>query len=103
MSLWGWIIAASMVAFATKLAGYLVPHRWLESGGFHRVSQAMTIGLLAALVATNAFASGQSLSLDSRLLSLLAAGVALWLRAPFLLVVIVGAAAAALGRLAGLP
>lgn len=103
MSLWGWILAASLLAFLTKLVGYLVPHSLLESDGFQRGSRAMTIGLLAALVATNAFASGQALALDARVLALLAAGLALWFRAPFLLVVIVGAAAAALGRLAGLP
>lgn len=103
MSLWGWIIAASLVAFATKFIGYLLPRAWLESEGFARVSSAMTIGLLAALVANNTFASGQGLALDSRVLALLAAAVALRLRAPFLLVVIIGAAAAALGRLAGLP
>lgn len=103
MNLWGWILAASLVAFATKFAGYLVPHSLLESAGFQRASRAMTIGLLAALVASNAFASGQALALDARVLSLLAAGVALWFRAPFLLVVIIGAAAAAVGRLLGLP
>lgn len=103
MSLWGWILIACLVAFVTKLAGYLMPHAWLESDGFQHLSAAMTIGLLAALVATNAFAVGQSLRLDSRVLSLLAAGVALWLRLPFILVVVIGAAAAALGRLAGLP
>lgn len=103
MSLWAWIIIASLVAFATKLVGYLLPQRWLESPGFTRVSSALTIGLLAALVANNAFSGDQGLALDSRVLSLLAAGVALWFRAPFLLVVIIGAAAAALGRLAGLP
>lgn len=102
MNLWGWILIASLVAFLTKLVGYLVPHSLLESEGFQRMSRAMTIGLLAALVATNAFASGQSLALDARALSLVAAGLALWFRAPFLLVVIIGAAAAALGRLAGL-
>lgn len=103
MTIWGWILAACLVAFGTKFAGYLVPHSLLESAGFQRVSRAMTIGLLAALVATNAFASGQALALDARALALLAAGVALWFRAPFLLVVIIGAAAAAAGRLLGLP
>ncbi|MDI9627329.1 MAG: AzlD domain-containing protein [Acidobacteriota bacterium] len=103
MSLWGWILLASLVAFVTKLEGYLVPRSVLESENVQRISRAMTIGLLAALVATQAFASGQSLSLDARALSLVAAGLALWLRAPFLLVVVVGAATAALGRLAGLP
>lgn len=103
MSMWGWIVAASLIAFATKLVGYLLPRAWLEAEGFRRVSKAMTIGLLAALVASNAFGSGQSLSLDSRALALLAAAIALWLRAPFLLVVIIGAVVAALGRLIGLP
>ena len=28
MSLWGWILLASLAAFATKLAGHLVPGRW---------------------------------------------------------------------------
>lgn len=103
MSLTAWILLASLIAFATKLVGYLLPHRWLEAPAFQRTSSAMTIGLLAALVATNAFASGQELALDSRVLAVLVAGIALWFRAPFLLVVILGALAAALGRLAGLP
>lgn len=103
MSLWAWILIAGLVAFLTKLVGYLVPRSLLESEAFRRVCSAMTIGLLAALVATNAFASGQSVGIDARAVSLVAAGLALWLRAPFPVVVIVGAAAAALGRLAGLP
>lgn len=103
MSVWGWILMAAAVAFATKLTGYLLPSTWLGSAGFHRASNALTIALLSALVATNAFASGQALALDSRALALVAAGVALWRRLPFLAVVIIGAAAAALGRLAGLP
>ena len=37
------------------------------------------------------------------LLALGAAAIALWLKAPYLVVVLVGAIAAGLGRLAGLP
>ncbi|NLA28054.1 MAG: AzlD domain-containing protein [Propionibacterium sp.] len=103
MSLWGWILVASAVAFATKLVGYLLLAAWLDSEGFGRASSALTIALLSALVATNTFASGQTLALDSRVLALAAAGIALWRKLPFLAVVIIGAAAAALGRLAGLP
>ncbi|GAA2183502.1 hypothetical protein GCM10009785_27330 [Brooklawnia cerclae] len=103
MSLTAWVLLACLVAFATKLVGYLLPHRLLESERFGRVSRAMTIGLLAALVASNAFASGSHIELDSRVLALVVAGVALWARAPFLLVVVLGALAAALGRAAGLP
>ncbi|MGJ9403296.1 AzlD domain-containing protein [Arthrobacter sp. KK5.5] len=103
MSLWGWILVACAVAYATKLLGYLVPARLLDNPHVTRVAGALTIGLLASLTAVNAFGSGQELALDSRLGALLAAGVVLALRAPFLVVVIVGAATAALLRLAGLP
>lgn len=102
MSLSGWLLLACAAAYATKLAGYLVPPRWLENERVTRIAGTMTIGLLAALTAMNAFSGAAGLALDARLGALLAAGVALWLRAPFLLVVLVGAAAAALLRLAGI-
>lgn len=59
--------------------------------------------LLAALVATNTFGSGQSLVADARLIGVTIAALALFLRAPILLVVVVAAASAAIGRLAGVP
>ena len=98
MTLWAWILLASVVAYATKLAGYLVPSRWLENDHMTRIAGTLTIGLLASLTAVNAFGTGQTLAFDARSASLLAAGLALWLRVPFLIVVIVGAAAAALAR-----
>jgi hypothetical protein len=58
--------------------------------------------LLAALVATTTFGTGQQLVLDPRIIGVGAAAVALLLRAPVLLVVLVAAAAAALARLAGI-
>jgi hypothetical protein len=58
--------------------------------------------LLAALVATTTFASGQQLVLDARVIGVAAGVVALVLRAPVLVVVLVAAAAAALARLAGI-
>ncbi|MDR2325675.1 MAG: AzlD domain-containing protein [Acidovorax sp.] len=96
--LWPWILAACAVAFATKLAGYAVPARWLQSPRMARVAACMTVALLAALTVMNTFSSGTALVLDARLASLVVAAVALWLRAPFLLVVVLGAAAAALLR-----
>lgn len=102
MSLWGWILLASAIAFGTKLSGYFAPAALVDSPAMHRASASVTVGLLASLVVTNAFSSGQQLLLDARVAALGAAAVALMLRAPFLLVVIVGAAAAALARLAGL-
>ncbi|OLT42440.1 branched-chain amino acid transporter AzlD [Serinicoccus sp. CNJ-927] len=103
MTLWLWILGACALAYLTKLSGYLVPQRVLESPAIMRISACMTVGLLASLVMMNAVADGQRLTLDSRVLALAAGVVALKLRAPFLVVVVAGAVAAALGRLAGLP
>ncbi|MET1035896.1 MAG: AzlD domain-containing protein [Arthrobacter sp.] len=99
MSLWGWVLLACAAAYATKLLGYLVPGRVLDHPRVTRTAGTLTIGLLASLTAVNAFAAGQSLAVDARLAALLAAAVALTLRAPFLVVVLAGAAAAALARL----
>lgn len=101
MSLWGWILLACAVSIATKFLGFLVPAKLLDNPRMLRVAGSLTIGLLAALTATNTFASGQSLVVDARVAALVAAGVALWLRAPFLVVVLVGALAAGLARLLG--
>lgn len=98
-----WILLACLVAFATKLAGYLLPESLLENRTMVAVTSAMTIGLLGALIATNALTRGHSLALDSRILAVVVALVALRLRAPFILVVVLGAASVALGRALGLP
>lgn len=99
--LWSWVLIACAIAYATKLAGYLVPDSVLDRPWVATVSTGMTVGLLTSLVVVNTFVAGPALVLDARLAALLAAAVALWLRAPYLVVVIVGAVAAALARLAG--
>jgi hypothetical protein len=57
------------------------------------------VALLAALVGTQTFSSGQHLVIDVRAASLAVAIIAVLLRAPFLVVVVAAAAAAALLRL----
>ena len=99
MTLWAWVRLASALAYLTKLAGYLVPARWLQDEHATRMAGTLTIGLLASLTAVNAFSAGTEIVLDARVGSLIAAAVALALRAPFLVVVIVGAGVAALMRL----
>ncbi|WP_323960008.1 AzlD domain-containing protein [Arthrobacter sp. JZ12] len=103
MNLWLWILAACVISYLTKLAGYLVPARLMENPQMTRVAGTLTIGLLASLTAVNTFSTGQALVIDARLAALVAAGVALWLRAPFLVVVLAGAGAAAVARLLGAP
>lgn len=95
MTLWTALVLASAAALAIKLAGYAVPARWLLNPRMPRVAGAMTVALLAALTVMNTVASGGALVLDARLAALAAAALALWLRLPFLLVVLLGALASA--------
>ena len=57
--------------------------------------------LLAALVVTQGFAAGRALVLDARGAGLAAAGVAIALRAPVLVIVVAACAATALVRAVG--
>lgn len=99
MTLWHWILLACACAFLTKWLGYAVPARWLQSPRTTRIAACTTVALLAALTVMNTWAAGQYMVLDARCVALLVAGVALYARAPFLLVVVLGALSAALWRL----
>lgn len=101
MTPWLWVLAACAVSFLIKFLGYLAPDSWVDSPIMRRASASVTIGLLASLVVTNTFASGQQLSIDARLAALVAAVIALRLKAPYIVVVLVGAVAAAVARMAG--
>lgn len=103
MSLWFWLLVSVVLAYATKLVGYLVPAKVLDSPRMSHIAGTLTIGLLASLTVVNVAASGTNVVLDARVGALVAAAVALWLKAPFLVVVIAGAGAAALLRLLGWP
>ncbi|MET3143726.1 MULTISPECIES: AzlD domain-containing protein [unclassified Arthrobacter] len=101
MNLWIWLLLACVLAYGWKLVGYFVPAKLLKDPRMSRIAGTMTIGLLASLTIVNTVASGQTLAADARLGALAAAAVALAFRAPFLVVVVVGAGAAALLRLIG--
>ena len=94
--LWIAVIAASVLSFVQKWVGYQAPPDVLDRPRIARVTTLLPIALLGALVATQAATSGSALVLDARLAALAVAAVMLWLRAPFLAVV-VGAAVVAAG------
>jgi hypothetical protein len=99
MTLWAAVVAVSLLAFLTKLAGYLVPERLLEVPWVERVVPLLTVALLSALVITQGFLDADGLpTLDARAVGIAVAVGLLLLRAPFLVVVAVAAAAAALVR-----
>lgn len=103
MSMWVAVLLASALAFALKLVGYVIPGHWLEGPRVRRVTAALPIALLAALVGTNTFVGGGgSLHLDARAAAVGVALVALALRAPFIVVVALAALVAALLRIVGM-
>lgn len=102
MSGWSAVLAASGICYGIKLVGYLAPSHWLSDPRVAKAAMLVTAGLLGALVVVQTFASGTQLVFDARLASLLAAVVALLLRAPFIVVVLIGALVAAGLRAAGI-
>lgn len=92
---WLAILAASAVCFAVKLVGHLVPEHWLAAPRVARTASLVTVALLAALVGVQTVTTGQQVTLDARLPALAVAAVALALRAPFVVVVVLAAATAA--------
>ena len=96
--IWAGVVVASLSCYALKLAGLSLPQRWLQDPRIQRTVPLIPVALLASLVATQTFATGQHLVLDVRAAALAVAIVAVLLRAPFLVVVAVAAATAALLR-----
>lgn len=100
MTLWLAVAATALGCFALKLAGLAAPRRFLEHPAIQRFAEIVPVALLAALIALETFGDGRTLELDvPRLAGLGAAVLALLLRAPFLLVVVIAAATAATLRL----
>lgn len=99
--IWAAVIWGSVGCYALKALGYVLPERLLNTPDIRKAAGLMPVAMLAALVAVQTFGQGQSLVIDGRVVGLIAAVIALLLRAPFLVVVLVAAGTAALLRSAG--
>ena len=98
---WTVVILIGLATMAMKSAGpVLLGGRPLPQP-LTRVVSLAGPALLGALVAINTFGSGQALTLDARVVGVAAAAIALWRRAPLLLVVAMAAAATAAVRALG--
>jgi uncharacterized membrane protein len=95
---WAIVLAVGIGTMAIKAAGPVLLGGRPLPVRVQRVVALLAPALLAALVATTAFASGNDLVLDARAVGLGVAAVLIALRAPILGVVIAAAAAAALVR-----
>jgi hypothetical protein len=94
--LWAVVLAGSVGCYLLKLAGLSVPAAWVQRPLVTRVVEFVPAALLAALVAVQAATSDGALVLDGRLVGLAVAALALALRAPFIVVLLLAGAAGAL-------
>ncbi|MCD2170263.1 AzlD domain-containing protein [Microbacterium sp. JC 701] len=101
MTLWTAVLAASVICVALKATGYLLPAHWLDKPRPARIADLLTVALLSALVVVQTLGVGQAIVVDARLPAVGVAALLLWLRAPFLVVVVGAAVTAALLRLWG--
>jgi branched-subunit amino acid transport protein len=99
MDVWLAVAAVGLGTLAIKalgpvaLGGRPLPERLTG------IVELLAPALLSALVAVQALGAERALVVDERLIGLAAAGIALWRKAPMLVVVVVAAAATALVRL----
>lgn len=97
--MWTAVLLTGIGCYLLKLGGLSVPSAVLEKPVVQRIADLLPVALLSALIGVQVFATGTHLAVDARLAGLVAALVALLLRAPFIVVVLVAALTAALVRL----
>lgn len=95
MTVWNILLVAAAATLALKLAGYLVPAGFLERERPARIADLLTVALLAALIAVQTLAVGQSVEVDARVPAVIVAAALFALRVPFVVVVFTAAAVAA--------
>jgi len=96
-----WIVVAVVGAatMAFKASGPVLLGQRQLPPRVASVVEVLAPAMLAALVVTQTLGGDRELVLDERLLGVAAGGVAVWLRAPLVVVMIVAALVAALVRL----
>ena len=100
-ALWIAIVAVALANAAFKAAGPILAGGRELPPRMNAVMALLTPALLTALVVTGTFGEGGHMALDERALGVGVAGVALALRTPVLLAVVLAALVTALVRLLG--
>lgn len=93
--IWLAILLSAVGCYLLKLSGLVVPARLLERPMVQRVALLVPVALLASLVTVQTVTTEHDLRLDARAPAVAVAAVAIVLRAPFLLVVVLAALTAA--------
>lgn len=96
--IWLPILAGCLGVYLCKLVGLSIPAAVLARPTVRRVAALLPIVLLSALIGVQSLGSGRYVHIDARLAGVVVAGLAVWRRAPFLLVVVLASVTTALTR-----
>ena len=89
------IVGAGVAMWLIKSVGHRVPEHALENPRLVRIAALVTVSLLTTLAVLQTVTSGSHITFDARVPALVVAGVLLWRKAPFIVVVTVAAGVAA--------
>lgn len=95
------LIGLAAGTFVLKSAGPILLGARQLPGSLQTVVDLLPAALLSALAMVSTMGDGRALVIDARLVGLVVAGVALWKRAPFVLVIVLASTATAITRLFG--
>lgn len=95
---WSVVLLLGAGSYALKAAGLVGFARLDPPAWVRELNRLLPAALMAALVVVQTFGAGESLTIDARAAGLAAAGVAVALRAPVLVVVALAAVVTALVR-----
>ena len=93
------LVVMTVGTYGLKSAGPLVLGDRTLPVRLRQIVDLLPAALLAALAIVSTLGEGQAIVIDARLVGLFVAGVALWRRAPFVLVIVLASAATAFTRL----
>ena len=96
--IWIPLLVGCLGVYLFKLAGLSVPAAVLARPKVQRIAALLPVVLLAALVGVQTLGDGQAIHVDARLAGVSVAGIAVWRKAPLLVVVVLAAVVTALFR-----
>lgn len=96
--IWAAVLVTAAGCYALKAAGWFVPPSVLARPQVRVAAGFLPIALLSALVVVQVFGADKALTIDPRAAGLVTAAVCLWLRLPFLVMVLAAAGTAAVLR-----
>jgi branched-subunit amino acid transport protein len=92
---WSLVVALAVGAFAFKATGFFLLDRFSLPDVVERCLALIPAALVTALIVKDTFTDGDALVIDARAAGVAVAALAVWRRAPFVVVVVVAAAVTA--------